>query len=88
MQWARDYLMASVHSAEEREQANAMGCRAFRISPNGIAVNLRPGETMCRSVNGVGCADCLLCCGMASPTAPNPVIEAHGTGARFVRCSA
>ena len=75
------YLMASVDSEEEAEQAKAAGWRYFRVREEGG--RLLDGEIVCpaeKTDGKVQCKDCLLCCGNARK-GPNVVITAHGAKA-------
>ena len=81
----RPYLMASVESLEDANEAQRRGWRTFRIGDDVAA-----GESLCRAAGNAGlnhaqlrgkqCIDCLLCRGTAGPR--NITIPAHGTNAR------
>jgi hypothetical protein len=59
--WAR-YLMASVHTEDERQRAKGRGFRTFRIV--GSASEVGQGEILCPyTTHGVQCVDCGLCDG-------------------------
>ena len=74
-------LMASVDTVEQREQANALGMRTFRVSvPGTIPVK---GEVSCPASKEAGqkttCAACKLC-GGNSAKAKDIVIQDHAIG--------
>ena len=81
-------LMASVDSIEEQIEAQAQGCRTFRVRKNSnsdrrLASHLRKtlaNEISCPASKEAGfrtqCADCRLCAG-TSRDAKNIVINAH-----------
>jgi hypothetical protein len=59
--WAR-YVMASVHSSDERRRAKGRGFRTFRIITD--LDDLESGEVLCVHVtHGTQCVDCGLCDG-------------------------
>jgi len=80
------WLMASVTSPAERDEAKALGWRTFRIRLPGEPV--LPGEIVCPASPEGGhrttCIRCGLCSGarveasLAARSAPDPVIIAHG----------
>lgn len=85
------YCQASVDTAEEFSKARALpvvrpDLRPGEIVGGGTFRVLRPGETLqsgeilCPSLDGVQCADCMMCDGTGSAIA----IPAHGSGARHV----
>lgn len=82
----RDFLMASVDSPEEREEALARGWRTFRVRAPGQ--ELEPLEFTCPASEEAGklrtCASCKACDGAsaASSRKASPVIIAHGHSAR------
>ena len=59
-QWLAKWSMASVHSAEERAEAKALGWRTFRIGESKL-----PGETLCpyETPKKVQCIKCKMCSG-------------------------
>ena len=58
-QWLKLYAMASVHSVEEREEANALGWRTFRTGDS-----VEDGEVFCPNhTHQIQCIDCKLCSG-------------------------
>ena len=58
-QWLKLYAMASVHSPEEREEANSMGWRTFRTGDS-----VEDGEVFCPNyTHKIQCIDCNLCSG-------------------------
>jgi hypothetical protein len=83
----RAYVMASVDTPAEREEAIARGWRTFRVRAGGTP--LLPGEFTCPASQEAGyritCARCQACDGAThSPSAATPVIIAHGAkGRRF-----
>lgn len=93
-QWAqpraqgyRHLLMASVHSERQRDQAQAMGWRTFRIerpaSDLALAYALDRREIICPSAtHKMECRSCGLCDG--ANLRPSIVIEAHGSQARHL----
>ena len=70
--------MVSADTLAEAKQAWANGYRTFRVIPIGAAPE--PEETMCPSLKGVHCKDCMLCGGKHA-TAKSIVIPVHGSGA-------
>tara|TARA_R110000868_G_scaffold360017_1_gene622063 strand:+ start:1033 stop:1722 length:690 start_codon:yes stop_codon:yes gene_type:complete len=70
--------MVSVDTLAEAKAAWASNHRTFRVIPIGVAPE--PEETMCPSLKGVHCEDCLLCDG-EHPTAKSIAIPVHGSGA-------
>jgi hypothetical protein len=88
-QWRRfpylaDYCMASVDSPAEREAAQALGFRTFRVRGKGEP--LLHGEGQCPASAEMGkattCSDCMLCGGLGGPGKADITIQAHGAGAR------
>jgi hypothetical protein len=87
-QWAtrpdlQPYLMASVDTPSEADQAAASGWRYFRVSPFGDA-NKLAGEISCPASAEAGkrtvCADCKLCDGARCDDArKNIVIQDHSS---------
>lgn len=84
------YLMASVDSAAERDQAHAAGWRTFRVraqhAPHLARVGSTVGEIQCvEATRGIQCADCGLCNGaQAGPGVRSVWIAAHGQSAKRV----
>jgi hypothetical protein len=70
--------MVSVDTLAEAKAAWASKHRTFRVIPIGAAPE--PEETMCPSLKGVHCEDCLLC-GGEHATAKSIAIPVHGSGA-------
>lgn len=88
-QWRRipelaDFCMASVDSPAERDEANALGFRTFRVRAKGEP--LVNGEGQCPASAEMGkvttCQSCLLCGGNRGPGKADITIQAHGAGAR------
>lgn len=75
----REFLMASVLSTVDRDEARARGWRTYRV--RGFRDPLLEGECICPASNEAGhkltCETCMLCDGGTSGRA-NPVIIAHG----------
>jgi hypothetical protein len=73
-------VMASADSADEAQQATAMGMRYFRVS---IGVDKAPREVTCPASAEGGrkaqCSDCMLCAG-TSKAARSVVIADHAAG--------
>jgi len=62
-QWLQQYAMASVHSEEERREANELGWRTFRIVSQGQEPG--PGEIVCPyETHEIQCIKCGLCNGV------------------------
>ena len=71
-QWLKEYAMASVHSLEEKEKANKMGWRAFRVGDD-----LQGDEIFCPNhTHNIQCIKCKLCSGNKCG-AKNIVIPSH-----------
>jgi hypothetical protein len=86
-QWRRgdqrlaDYVMASVDTPEEREQAAAMGWRTFRVRL--ASEELAPREIVCPAsaeskASDVTCSRCLACHGNAKGRRGSVAIIVHG----------
>jgi hypothetical protein len=77
--WA-PLLMASVDTAHEAAQAQALGMRYFRVS---IGIDRRAGEVSCPASAEGGrraqCSDCMLCAG-TTKRARSIVIADHASG--------
>jgi len=71
----RPFVMASVDSPEEQEEAAKKNWRSFRV--RGEDEPLLPGEIDCPSTRGVQCESCGLCRGSARIAASVSII-AHG----------
>ena len=57
---ASDYSMASVQTVDEKNAANAMGYRTYRVTSG----DLEPDEILCPEItSGANCKDCGLCAG-------------------------
>lgn len=85
-----DYLMASADSVEDRREARLAGYRSFYVVPRGAD---RPERAIwCLSeARGTSCLDCTACAGTRGGTvtsAPDVFIEAHGSGAKYVKAGA
>lgn len=77
--WLIPWAMASVSSVEEKEEANLLGWRTFRVKrPED---DILPDEVYCPAdeerERPVTCAKCLLCCG-TERKARNVCIDDHG----------
>lgn len=74
------YCMASADSAQEAQEAQAMGYRTFRVGTP--AEKLARGEFLCPASKEAGqkvnCAQCLACGGLSSPNKASVFIPAHG----------
>ena len=58
---ASDYSMASVQTVDEKNAANAMGYRTYRVTSDEI---LQDDEILCPEItSGANCKDCGLCAG-------------------------
>jgi hypothetical protein len=90
--WAqryRKYLMASVHTVADKDTANKMGWRTFRVIKS-LDQQL-PDEVICpaskeyheKAGKKMACAECKLCCGTSSRSPKNVCIVAHGSRAVF-----
>lgn len=81
----RKILMASTSSAEESEQANALGWRSYRARLS--SEPLRADEIVCPASNEAGhaatCADCGLCRGESRHGAKSIAIVVHGQRAAW-----
>ena len=67
-QWLKAYAMASVHSVEERDEANAMGWRTYRTGDE-----LGEGDIWCPFHEyGIQCIKCGLCNGGEGKDIVNP----------------
>ena len=77
----RGLCMASVDSDAERQLAQAMGWRTFRVAMPGDIARAR-GEVVCPASAESGarttCADCGLCAGASSGYTKSVAIAAHG----------
>jgi hypothetical protein len=57
---ASDYSMASVQTVDEKNAANSMGYRTYRVTSG----DLEPDEILCPEItSGANCKDCGLCAG-------------------------
>jgi hypothetical protein len=78
-----NYLMASVDSLAEREQAEALGYRPFAVLPRGAP--RPPGLVLCPASHEAGkkttCFACAACGGHDSKARAGIYIPAHGGGA-------
>ena len=73
----RAFLMASVHSPEERREAKRLGWRTFRATPPGGQP--LPGERWCPAeTKGLQCVQCRACCGTGAGPKWDVLITAHG----------
>jgi len=86
----RAYLMASVDSPRERDNARSHGWRTFRVAPLGAgpeAAGDGGREISCPASEEAGkkttCDRCGLCAGQGRPAA-DVTIQAHGQGSRRV----
>lgn len=83
-QWAKkfsqsykQYLMASVSNVKDKEKANAMGWRTFRIVR--FESEILPDEILCPAqTKNVQCINCCLCKGNSSKSKKNVAALAHG----------
>jgi len=77
----RGLCMASVDSDEERQLAQSMGWRTYRVAMPGDIARAR-GEVVCPASKESGarttCADCGLCAGASSGYTKSVAIAAHG----------
>ena len=76
----RHYLMASVDSPAEYDEARALGWRTFGLVESIDPAQRPKGSALCPSLAGRQCADCKLCSG-SLVNAKSIVIPAHGAGA-------
>ena len=77
--WAR-HVMASVDTLDQKEEANSMGYRTFRVGgPDDVPVD---DEIICLAdtIEHMTCLRCGLCCGYRE-NAKNIFIKVHGSGA-------
>ncbi len=78
------FLMASVDSPAEQDEAAALGWRTFRV--RAPSADVRPNEVICPASEEAGhvavCAECSLCRGTAR-SAKHGVIVAHGQRAKW-----
>ena len=76
--------MASADTAEEGEEARAMGWRTFRVRT--ASGSIAPREFICPASAEAGyktdCASCKACMGTEAKAKASPVIIAHGATAR------
>ena len=76
------YCMASVDNEHERDEAQALGWRTFRVATNDTRA---PSEVVCPASAEAGkkltCAECLACSGNATKRRGSIVIQAHGSSA-------
>jgi hypothetical protein len=84
------FLMASVDSPRERDNARSHGWRTFQVTPQGGAPALASDggrEILCPASEEAGkrtdCASCGLCAGNGRPAA-DVMIPAHGASARRI----
>jgi hypothetical protein len=84
------YLMASVDSPRERDNARSHGWRTFQVTPQGGAPTPASDggrEILCPASEEAGkrtdCASCGLCAGNGRPAA-DVMIPAHGASARRI----
>ncbi len=72
----KEYLMASVHSISEAQEAQHLGWRTFRIIPDDAP--LSENEILCRNTEDdrIQCETCLLCDGKSFK--PNIADKVHG----------
>jgi hypothetical protein len=76
----RPYLMASVHSLDEAQEATALGWRYFRTVVS--YDQKQKQETICLNDKvGVSCSRCLLCDGAGGSKKTNIIIQVHGSAA-------
>jgi hypothetical protein len=81
------YCMASVDSALEKLQAEAMGYRTFRVkAPDDARI---AGEVVCPASHEAGqktnCFACKACGGLTAKAKAGIVINAHGAGKRNIK---
>jgi hypothetical protein len=78
-QWMKEYLMASVDTPAEQQQAAAAGWKTFRVSDG---LTPLPDEILCPASEAAGyktqCKWCGICRGASAPR--NVFIPAHGSG--------
>jgi hypothetical protein len=83
-QGLREYCMASCDTAEEREEARALGWRTFRVRAAGEALGER--EIACPASKESGhkttCDRCIGCGGTSAKAKVDFVIIAHGSAAK------
>jgi len=79
------YCMASADSAQEAQEAQALGYRTFRVGSH--AESLARGEFLCPASEEAGhklnCSACLACGGTSSPNKSSVFIPAHGMTAKI-----
>jgi len=73
------FLMASVINVTEKNEANKLGFRTFRVSKPGAPIEC--DEIICPSVSGITCEECGLCAG-SQIGGKNIVIPIHGNRAK------
>lgn len=79
----KEYVMASVDSIDEFEQAQRQGWRTFRVAQEIYATK---NEVICPATRtGINCLSCGLCNGNAHESGPSIIIKAHGIGARYIQ---
>ena len=77
----KEYLMASVDSIEEYEEAQSRGWRTFRIAKE---IYARQNEIICPATRtNTNCLSCGLCNGGKRST--SIIIEPHGIGAKYIQ---
>lgn len=77
----KQYLMASVSNVNDKEKANAMGWRTFRIVR--FESDVLPDEILCPAqTKNVQCINCCLCKGNSSKSKKNVAALAHGGAAK------
>ena len=78
--WLKGYVMASVDSVAEKQEANSWGWRTFRVSGTSEG---NTGEIVCPASQGkTTCANCLLCNGVHGMDRRKSIyIPVHGSTA-------
>ena len=83
----REYVMASVLSAEQRREAKALGWRTFRVrlSDMPVLAGERPCPAAPESGRRTTCSRCLACSGTSSKLTRDLCVVAHGARDRVNR---
>ena len=81
------FVMASVETKEEAEQATGLGYRTFRVTSQDSRMDKRPREVICPASKEAGvktnCASCKACGGLSAKAKANIVITVHGSAGKM-----
>ena len=77
-QWARSFVMASCHTADDYEEAKAMGWSTFRVKHPGDLSAHKEIECLATAKN-IQCVDCGLCNGGTAKRQRHIYIDVHGS---------